>query len=169
LSTGARDFLIFAHTTHAPLRIMMNVHLVIEPHAPESLKEVVREGVGLYNVAVTGAAEYYPVCVFLKNEHQEVLGGLLGHIWARCLHIAFLWVAAPLRHQGYGTALLQAAEALAVERECGLVQLETLSFQAPAFYAKHGYETLAVLPDYPPGHQKHFLMKVLPTREAGGV
>jgi ribosomal protein S18 acetylase RimI-like enzyme len=141
---------------------MMNVHLVIEPHAPESLKEVVREGVGLYNVAVTGVEEYYPVCIFLKNSHQEVLGGLLGHIWARCLHIAFLWVAIPLRHQGYGTALLQAAEALAVERECGLVQLETLSFQAPEFYAKHGYETIAVLPDYPPGHQKHFLKKLIP-------
>jgi hypothetical protein len=64
--------------------------------------------------------------------------------------------------------LLQAAEALAVERECGLVQLETFSFQAPAFYAKHGYETIAVLLDYPPGHQKHFLKKSLPRKEAGG-
>jgi hypothetical protein len=57
---------------------------------------------------------------------------------------------------------LQAAEELAAERACTLVTLETFSFQPPAFYAKHGYETVAVLPDYPLGYQKHFLKKSLP-------
>ena len=71
----------------------MNVRLVLEPHAPEALKDVVREGLARYNVAATGAAESYPVCLFLKNEHQEVLGGLLGHIWAQYQHIAILRVA----------------------------------------------------------------------------
>jgi ribosomal protein S18 acetylase RimI-like enzyme len=143
----------------------MNIHLVIEPYAAESLKEVIREGLALHNVAATGAAEYYPVCLLLKTEHQEVVGGLLGHIWAQCLHVAFLWVAPFLRHHGHGTTLLQTAEHLAVERACRVVQLETFSFQAPGFYAKHGYETIAVLPDYPPGHQKHFLKKVLAARQ----
>ena len=68
----------FAHTTCVLLEVIMDVRLVIEPHASEALKEVVREGLALHNVAATGAAEYYPVCLFLKNEHQEVLGGLLG-------------------------------------------------------------------------------------------
>jgi GNAT superfamily N-acetyltransferase len=162
--TGKREVATIAHTTHSLSEVMMNIRLVIEPHASEALKEFVREGLALYNVAATGAAEYYPVSLFLKNEHQEVLGGLLGHIWARCMHIAILWVAPILRHQGYGTALLQAAEHLAVERACTLVTLETFSFQAPGFYAKHGYETIAVLPDYPPGHQKHFLKKSLPVQ-----
>jgi GNAT superfamily N-acetyltransferase len=142
----------------------MDVRLVIEPHASEALKEVVREGLALHNVAATGAADYYPVCLFLKNEHQEVLGGLLGGIWAQCMHISFLWVAPILRRHGYGTALPHAAEQLAVERACTIVQLETFSFQAPAFYTKHGYETIAVLPDFPPGHQKHFLKKSLPMK-----
>ena len=137
----------------------MNVHLVMEPYAAEALKEVVREGLALHNVAATGAAEYYPVCLLLKTEHHEVVGGLLGHIWAQCLHVAFLWVASFLRHHGYGTALLHAAEHLAAERACTLGQLETFSFQAPGFYAKHGYETIAGLPDFPPGHQKHVLKK----------
>jgi GNAT superfamily N-acetyltransferase len=162
--TSKREGATIAHTTHALSEVMMNIRLVVEPHASEALKDVVRDGLALYNVAATGAAEYYPVSLFLKNEHQEVLGGLLGHIWARCMHIAILWVAPILRHQGHGSALLQAAEQLAVERACTLVTLETLSFQAPGFYAKHGYETIAVLPDYPPGHQKHFLKKSLPVQ-----
>jgi ribosomal protein S18 acetylase RimI-like enzyme len=152
----------------------MNVRLVIEPYAAEALKEVVREGLALHNVAATGAADYYPVCLLLKTEHQEVVGGLLGHIWGQCLRVGFLWVAPFLRHHGYGTTLLHAAEHLAAERACTLVQLETFSFQAPDFYAKHGYETIAILPDYPPGHQKYFLKKVLarqeePTPEGGSA
>src|SRR5215475_15545192 len=107
---------------------MMNIRLVIEPHASEALKDFVREGLALYNVAATGVDEYYPVCLFLKNEHQEVLGGLLGHIWAQGMHIAILWVAPILRHHGYGTALLHTAEDLAFERACTIVQLETFSF-----------------------------------------
>jgi GNAT superfamily N-acetyltransferase len=100
----------------------------------------------------------------LKNGHNEVLGGILGDIWACCLHVAFLWVAPLLRHKGYGTALLQAAEALAAERDCTMVQLETFSFQAPLFYERRGYDTVAVLHDFPPGHQKYFLKKSLPRR-----
>src|SRR5215831_10502973 len=88
------------------LESRMNIRLVMEPYAAETLKEVVREGLALYNVAATGAAEYYPVCLLLKTEHQEVVGGLLGHIWGQCLHVAFLWVAPFLRHHGYGTTLL---------------------------------------------------------------
>ena len=172
--TGKREVATIAHTTHSLSEVMMNIRLVIEPHASEALKEFVREGLALYNVAAKGAAEYYPVSLFLKNEHHEVLGGLLGHIWARCMHIAILWVAPILRHQGHGTALLQAAEQLAAERACALVTLETFSFQATGFYAKHGYETFAVLPDYPPGHQKHFLKKSLlvqsrPNHEEGAT
>jgi len=162
--SGEREGATIARTIHSLSEVIVNIRLIVEPHASEALKEFVREGLALYNVAATGAAEYYPVCLFLKNEHQEVLGGLLGHIWARCLHIAILWVAPILRHQGHGTALLQAAEQLAVERACTLVTLETFSFQAPGFYAKHGYDTIAVLPDYPPGHQKHFLKKSLPAQ-----
>jgi hypothetical protein len=31
--------------------------------------------------------------------------------------------------------------------------------------AYHGYETIAVLPDFAPGHQQHFLKKVLARQE----
>ena len=139
----------------------MHIRLAIEPQAAETLKNIVREGLSLYNVAATRTEEYYPVCFFLKNDHDEILGGLLGHIWAHCMHITTLWLAPILRQQGYGTTLMHAAEDLARERACTLVYLETFSFQAPLFYARLGYETIAVLQDCPPGHQKHFLKKSL--------
>jgi hypothetical protein len=34
----------------------------------------------------------------------------------------------------------------------------TFTFQAPAFYAKHGFEVIAVVDDHPRGH-KNLLMR----------
>ena len=34
----------------------------------------------MYNVAMTGFADSYPVTIFLKDENGEIMGGVLGHI-----------------------------------------------------------------------------------------
>jgi hypothetical protein len=54
---------------------MPTLHIVVEPHAPDHLKQVVDDGLGSYHVTVTGFAEYYPVAIFLKDAHDAVLGG----------------------------------------------------------------------------------------------
>jgi GNAT superfamily N-acetyltransferase len=90
-----------------------------------------------------------------------VLGGVLGHVWGQWLHIAILWLAEPVRGQGYGRQLLLAAEAYGREQGCQHVELATFSFQARPFYEKLGYEVFATLEDYPPGHRKYFLRKPL--------
>jgi GNAT superfamily N-acetyltransferase len=139
----------------SPLRIS------VEPHAPASLRDHVRDHLDTFNVAVTGHAEYHTVSIFLRDERDEILGGLLGNIWGGWLHVAILWVAEPLRRRGYGRQLLEAAEQYAVERGCTRAWLTTFSFQAPEFYPKLGYETFAVLADHPLGHRHHFLQKRL--------
>jgi hypothetical protein len=40
----------------------------------------------------------------------------------------------------------------------------TFSFQAPAFYAKYGFEVLAVVDDHPRGHRNLLLRKRLDER-----
>ena len=140
---------------------MSLLRVSVEPHAPESLRQHVRDHLDTFNVAVTGLAEYHTLSVFLRDEHEEVLGGLLGNIWGGWLHVAFLWVAEPLRGRGYGRQLLEAAERYAVQRGCTRAWLTTFSFQAPEFYPKLGYETFAVLEGHPDGHRHHFLQKRL--------
>jgi GNAT superfamily N-acetyltransferase len=139
----------------------MDVRIVNEPHAPDSAKQVIRDGLAMHNVAMTGQAEYYPVGLYLKTEDGEVMGGLLGNIWAGWLFVDLLWIARPLRGQGHGTALLRAAEALSRGRSCHSVLLDTLSFQAPDFYAKHGYEVWGVLDNCPTGHRRIYMQKSL--------
>jgi GNAT superfamily N-acetyltransferase len=140
---------------------MSVLRVSVEPHAPESLRQHVRDHLDTFNVAVTGLGEYHTLSVFLRDEHEEVLGGLLGNIWGGWLHVAILWVAEPLRGRGYGRQLLEAAERYAVQRGCTRAWLTTFSFQAPEFYPKLGYEAFAVLEGHPNGHRHHFLQKRL--------
>jgi GNAT superfamily N-acetyltransferase len=141
-----------------------SLQTVIEPYASYHLKQVVEEGVGMYNGAVAGFAEYYPVAILLKDEYSEILCGVLGHIWGKWLRITILWLAEPVRRQGYGSQLLLAAEDYARERGCRHVQLSTFSFQARPFYEKLGYEVFATLEDCPVGRCGYFLRKQLAER-----
>jgi ribosomal protein S18 acetylase RimI-like enzyme len=140
---------------------MGDLRIVFDPHASESLKQYVRDNLDNFNMATTGRTDWTPVNFFLRAEHDEVVGGLLGNIWGGWMHVAYLWVSARFRGRGHGTSLLQAAETLARERGCLNVHLDSFSFQAPDFYKKLGYEEFAVLPDFPPGHSHHYFRKRL--------
>jgi GNAT superfamily N-acetyltransferase len=98
---------------------------------------------------------------FIRNEQREIIAGLSGWTWAQACQIQTLWVHESLRGQGYGERLLQAAEEEAHARGCKIIFLESYSFQAPAFYQKHGYQLAYQLEDFPPGHQYNFLIKRL--------
>ena len=63
--------------------------------------------------------------------------------------------------KGIGSKLLSAAEKEAKSRGCHHVHLDTMSWQAPEFYKKHGYTVIGILPDIPSGNQKYLLMKEL--------
>lgn len=138
--------------------------IVFDPHASEAAKQFVVNGVDNFNIAVTGVAAYCPVAYFVKRGDGEVLGGVLGQIWGGWLHVNYLWVAEPLRKGGYGSRLLEAAEAYARKHGCSGAHLETYSFQARPFYERQGYSVHGELKDYPPGHTKYFLKKVFASR-----
>jgi ribosomal protein S18 acetylase RimI-like enzyme len=133
----------------------------IEPHASDEQRRAVSDRLDLFNVATTGLDEWHTVSIFLRDPDDEIVGGILGDTWGGWLHVTYLWVAEPFRGRGHARALLRAAERFAVERGCSASRLETLSFQAPGFYAKQGYEVYAVLDDFPPGHKQFYLRRAL--------
>jgi GNAT superfamily N-acetyltransferase len=142
---------------------MPDIRIVSEPHASDSLKQVVVDHLDSYNIAVTGFGEYSPVNLFLRDAGDEVVGGLLGAIWGGVLYVRILWVTEALRGRNFGRCLMETAERRAVERGCRHVFLDTFSFQSPGFYEKLGYRTYAKADDWPVGHAHHFLRKDLPT------
>ncbi len=66
-----------------------------------------------------------------------------------------------MRGQSYGQRLLALAEEEARKRGAEYAYLDTLSFQAPEFYKKQGYEIFGTLEDFPKGHQRYFMTKAL--------
>jgi len=141
---------------------MTDIRIVSDPHACDSLKQVVVDHLDTYNVAVTGFREYSPVNLFLRDAGDEVVGGLLAGIWGGVLFVRILWVSEALRGRGFGRRLMELAERCAVERGCRHIFLDTFDFQAPGFYEKLGYQIYAKAEDWPVGHAHHFLRKDLP-------
>jgi hypothetical protein len=74
VSSTAASFLL-------SLIVMSNPAVVFDPYAAYH-RDIVQAIVDNYCIASTGKAEWYPVAFFLKDENGEVLGGLLGDIWA---------------------------------------------------------------------------------------
>ena len=107
------------------------------------------DGLYAFNVGRTGYADGRELAVWLRDAAGTLVGGLYGWTWGGWLEVRVLWLREELRGQGHGRALLAAAEAEATRRGCGGAFLDSYSFQAPGFYHKLGYETFAVLQDFP--------------------
>ena len=142
-------------------RALRNLRITSESRASPEDAAVIHDGLARFNVAATKHTYYSPVAIFLRDDRDAVLGGALGDVWGGWLDLVYLWIAEPLRGQGYGKRLLQAAEDEARAHGCQGVFLETLGFQARPFYERYGYEVFAELPDRPAGYTSYFMKKIL--------
>jgi GNAT superfamily N-acetyltransferase len=114
-----------------------------------------------FNFATTGFRDGRYLVALLRGADGRIQAGLAGHTWGGCAEVKFLWVEESRRHRGLGSRLLAAAEREARARGCAKLVLSTHSFQAPDFYAKHGYRVAGRFSDYPRGHAQIFLEKEL--------
>jgi GNAT superfamily N-acetyltransferase len=142
-------------------RKMKAPKIVMDPFAPSGIKEFVQNGVDNHNIGVTGHSAYYPVGFYIMDPDGSVLGGLMGQIWARWLHVGTLWVDERVRRRGHASRLMAAAERYAIEKGCTDSFLETFSFQARPFYENLGYRVFGTLDNYPEGHTYYYLTKHL--------
>lgn len=74
------------------------------------------------------------------------------------LHIETLWVDGAYRGRDVGSELIRRAERMALSRGITRSHVETTSFQALPFYAKHGYEVFGQF-EKPVGHTWYYLKK----------
>lgn len=128
--------------------------------APQDL-QFLEDQINAYNIAVTGYDDFQWLAIFVRDPAQTIVAGLTGYTWSQYCKILFLWVQPDLRGTGYGTTLIQAAEAEATRRGCYTIVVDTHSFQAPTFYENQGYTVAGVYEDTPYRHQQIFLQKRL--------
>ena len=114
-----------------------------------------------FNTEKVGADGHTPLNIVEYDEGGNIIGGILGGTYWGWLYVDILWVQENHRRSGIGSKLLAEAEKEAKSRGCHHVHLDTMSWQAPDFYKKHGYTVVGILPDIPKGNQKYLLMKEL--------
>ena len=109
----------------------------------------------------TGPRNRQGFSIVLRDDNGTVRGGILGQTLWDWLQIGTLWVEEDLRGNGHGHQLLEAAEALGVERGCRHARLATWEFEAREFYEAHGYAVFGQQKDFPQGHTQYYLAKEL--------
>ena len=115
-----------------------------------------------YNVAASGIDDQRELTVRVQDDQGVLLAGLSGWTWGTCAGIAMVWVHEDHRRSGLGAQLLGAAEQVARDRGCRRLTVSSFTFQAPAFYERHGFVETGRIEGLPvEGHADVQLVKLL--------
>ncbi|NXY97013.1 GNAT family N-acetyltransferase [Streptomyces sp. BR123] len=141
-----------AHSTHT-----------LTTAGPDSgLDERLGKELDAFNKGAAGGIAPAEFTVRVNDADGELVAGLSGWTWGDRAGIAMLWVREDSRRDGWGGKLLAAAEAEAAARGCRTIMVSSFTFQAPAFYARHGYEETTRVPGFPGNHEDVHFLKALP-------
>jgi GNAT superfamily N-acetyltransferase len=112
-----------------------------------------------FNFKNMGEEQSQPLMVIIRNDSGEIVGGIAGRTIYHQLLIEVLWVHDDKRGQGLGIQLMEIAEREAQKRGCIAAQVDTLSFQAPQFYEKMGFQIIGSVSGVRDSPDRYFLLK----------
>lgn len=122
-------------------------------------REVILNCLVEFETAAAGPLELQPLAILIKDAGGTTRGGLWGKTLYRWLVVELLFVPDEARGTGLGRSIMAKAEAIARERGCIGIWLDTYSFQAPGFYEKLGFKAFGQVDDQPPGEIRFFMQK----------
>ncbi|MEV0594639.1 GNAT family N-acetyltransferase [Nonomuraea cavernae] len=134
--------------------------LVVGDDDPELSKQL-DDALTAFNEAATSTAYGDSFSIKVTDGNSELVGGLTAWTWGGLCGISMLWVRGDSREQGWGSKILQAAEAEAIRRGCDRVAVSSFTFQAPGFYQRHGYVETGRMLGIPDGHEDVHMFKRL--------
>lgn len=142
-------------------RVSTSLEVQVTREVQKENRNLIVRGLLEYNSLHLGEQADAGLDVYVRDANGQIIGGLIGDVSLGWLSIHALWVAEGHRRSGVGESILKAAEDAAFRAGCRSAVLDTLSFQAPAFYEKRGYDCIAVVDGFRGGVQKIFMQKRL--------
>ena len=125
------------------------------------LESVLSDGLGAYNLEQIGIRDWRPLAITAHDpDSGELVGGLLGRTSLGLFFLDLFYLPERMRHGGTGSAMMRMAEVEAGRRGCRAATLVTVNFQAPEFYARHGWEEFGRIPTIL-GVERIFMRKTL--------
>jgi GNAT superfamily N-acetyltransferase len=137
---------------------VVTVSDVLDDHA----RAVIEFGLAAYNDEKVGYRDYRPLAVVVSDpETGEIVGGLFGRTSFGLLFVEQFFLPEKFRRNRLGGHVIALAEEEAKRRGCTRAALFTLTFQAPEFYLKQGYEIATQIDCDPPGATRMLMTKKL--------
>ena len=137
-------------------------HIFVTDALDARATELISAGLDRFNIETTGIADRRPIAVLVKDpDTHEILGGMTGRTSLGLLFIDLFFLPETLRGSGLGSQMLQMAEDEGRRRGCHAAVLYTISFQAPDFYKRHGWQAFGEIACNPPGTSRIFMTKPL--------
>ena len=136
-------------------------NIIVDHNPTRADNAAVLEGLVRFNEKMMGVPRDKLFSVFLKDDPGSIFGGIQAHFDRESVYIEIFWIDENFRRQGYGRKLLEAAEQEAVKNGCSYSIVDTLGFQAEAFYLKNGYALMGEIKNYWDIHSRIFLKKNL--------
>jgi GNAT superfamily N-acetyltransferase len=126
------------------------------------VRAVIGGGLARYNDDLTGIQDRRDLAVLVSDSVSgEVVGGIIGRTSLGLMFIDLVYLPKALRRGGIGSRMLKLAEDEGRARGCVSAMLYTISFQAPDFYARHGWREFGRIPCKPDGTARIFFTKDL--------
>ena len=112
---------------------------VVVAEARPELDQRLSDELDVVNAARTAPVPAARELTVSISHGDELVAGLSGWTWGEAAGIGMTWVDEARRGERLGTRLLEAFEAEAAARGVRRVFVTSFTFQAPAFYERHGY------------------------------
>ncbi|CAH3835764.1 Acetyltransferase, partial [Serratia marcescens] len=137
-------------------------HIEISDRVTPEITSCIAEGLDRFNDQQIGYGDRLPLAVVVKDpDSGDVLGGITGRSSLGLLFLDLFYLPEALRGTGLGSELLRRFEQEGRRRGCLSAVLYTISFQAPDFYQRHGWQRMGEVPCLPPGTSRIFMSKTL--------
>ncbi len=135
--------------------------LTLTDAPPVSLETALEEGLADYNSQQSRLRDWRPPAVIVRDPATgDAAGGLLGRTSMGLFFLDLFYLPEHLRRSGMGSRALRIAEEEARRRGCLAATLVTVNFQAPDFYARHGWDEFGRIASAP-GVERIFMRKTL--------
>ncbi len=138
------------------------MNLVVTDAPTDADETLLEAGLAAYNEKTVGYRDARPLAALLKDPATgATLGGMIGRTSYGLLFIDKVWLPDTARGQDIGTKLLAMMEAEGIARGCKQGFLMTVTFQAPEFYARFGWQEIGRAHCDPAGHSRILMTKTL--------
>ncbi|EKJ94640.1 acetyltransferase [Bradyrhizobium lupini HPC(L)] len=121
------------------------MNFVLSDAADPEAEKAIRDPLVAYNLARFGESDKRDIIITIRNDDNEVIGGLVGHTARGWLYVQLLFVPETMRGQGTASKLLTMAEDEAKKRGCMGAYIDTMNPDALRTYERYGFTKIGSL------------------------